>query len=51
MYFVSTNDEVLQKFLRDSLTEEHIGHLATVVKEMDKESTRMPRGKTNCLSK
>lgn len=47
MYFVSTNDEVLQKFLRDSLTEEHIGSLATVVKEMDKESARIATGMVN----
>ncbi|XP_052789588.1 E3 ubiquitin-protein ligase UBR4-like isoform X2 [Mya arenaria] len=39
-YFVNTSDEVLQKFLRDSLTEEHMGNLATVVKEMDKEASR-----------
>ncbi|XP_060554667.1 E3 ubiquitin-protein ligase UBR4-like, partial [Ruditapes philippinarum] len=45
-YFISTGDEVLQKFLRDSLTEEHMANLAIVIKDMDKESTRISSDKT-----
>jgi len=43
-YFVNTPDEVLQKFLRDSFTDEHMASLAAVIKEMDKESARIGPG-------
>jgi len=43
-YFVNTSDEVLQKFLRDSFTDEHMASLAAVIKEMDKESARIGPG-------
>ncbi|KAL4218587.1 perineurial glial growth [Mactra antiquata] len=45
-YFVNTNDEVLQKFLRDSLTDDHMLNLATIIKDMDKESLRINSDKT-----
>ena len=44
-YFVSSSDEVLQTFIRDSLSEEHMNSLALLIKDMDRECAKLGNGK------
>ena len=46
-YFISSSDEVLQMFIQDSLTEEHMTSLALLIKDMDRECAKLGKGQGN----